>query len=292
MASDYAYLHTRKAWVGNPCSGAYSALTRVSRQDHRMDMPMLGSGAFAGSLGGSLEFEDGDAAALIQHLNSAAVEGDRERVRGLLMQLLHGRRQDTNEPLQAQVAALEHLFYAMRSMAVTDDLTGVYNRRGFEWVADQLLRHLCRDRRGAVLLYADVDNLKCVNDTLGHAAGDRLLTAAAGVLRMACGESAIIGRIGGDEFALLGRHSDAEDHDLLRKRIKHAIAECNGAGLVPPLSMSIGVADFDPQRPVSVLALMERADRAMYAEKYAGKIRKAPADPTPPRLVLAAASGG
>jgi diguanylate cyclase (GGDEF)-like protein len=256
-----------------------------------MDMPMLGSGAFAGSLGGSRELADGDTAALVQHLNSAAVEGDQERVRELLMQLLHGKRQDTNEPVQAQVAALEHLFYSMRSMAVTDELTGVYNRRGFEWVAERLLRHLCRERRGAVLLYVDVDNLKCVNDTLGHAAGDRLLTATAGVLRMACGESVIIGRMGGDEFALLGRHSDAADHDLLRKRIRHAIAECNGAGHVPPLSMSIGVTDFDPQRPVSVLALMERADRAMYAEKYAAKIRKAPADPVP-RLVLAAASGG
>jgi diguanylate cyclase (GGDEF)-like protein len=253
-----------------------------------MDTPMLGSAAFAGSPGGSRAIEDSDSAALVQHLNSAAVEGDRERVRGLLTQLLHCRTQGAKEPLQAQVAALEQLFYAMRTMATTDELTGVYNRRGFEWVANRLLRHLCRDRRGAILLYVDVDNLKCVNDTLGHAAGDRLLTATAGVLRSACGESAIIGRIGGDEFALLVRHSDAEDHNLLRKRIRNAIAECNAAGHIPPLSMSIGVADFDHLRPVSVLALMEHADRAMYLEK----IRKVPADPAPPHLVLAAASGG
>jgi diguanylate cyclase (GGDEF)-like protein len=253
-----------------------------------MDTPMLGSAAFAGSPGGSRAIEDSDSAALVQHLNSAAVEGDRERVRGLLTQLLHCRTQGAKEPLQAQVAALEQLFYAMRTMATTDELTGVYNRRGFEWVANRLLRHLCRDRRGAILLYVDVDNLKCVNDTLGHAVGDRLLTATAGVLRSACGESAIIGRIGGDEFALLVRHSDAEDHHLLRKRITNAIAECNAAGHIPALSMSIGVADFDHLRPVSVLALMEHADRAMYLEK----IRKVPVDPAPPRLVLAAAGGG
>jgi diguanylate cyclase (GGDEF)-like protein len=252
-----------------------------------MDTPMLGSGAFAGSRGGGREIEAGDSAALVQHLNAAAVEGDRERVKGLLTQLLQRRSERADEPLQAQVAALEHLFYAMRTMAVTDELTGVYNRRGFEWVANRLLRHLCRDRRGALLLYVDVDNLKRVNDTLGHAAGDRLLTATAGVLRRACGESAIIGRIGGDEFALLGRRSDAEDHDLLRKRIRNAIIECNAAGHVPPLSMSIGVADFDHQRPVPVLALMERADRAMYAEK----IRRTRADAAPPRLVLAASGG-
>lgn len=248
---------------------------------------MLGSGAFAGALGGTRGIEDGDSEALIQHLNSAAVEGDQERVRGLLTQLLQCRNQGTNEPMQAQVAALEHLFYAMRTMAVTDELTGVYNRRGFEWVANRLLRHLCHDRRGAVLLYADVDDLKRINDTLGHAAGDRLLTAAAAVLRLACEESAIVGRIGGDEFALLWRHSNAEDHNLPRKRIKNAIAECNAAGHVPPLSMSIGVAEFDHLHPMSVAALMERADRAMYAEK----IRKPFPDPAPPRLVLAAASG-
>jgi diguanylate cyclase (GGDEF)-like protein len=253
-----------------------------------MDTPMLGSAAFAGSHGGSPLIEDSDSAALVQHLNSAAVEGDRERVRGLLTQLLHCRNQGAKEPLQAQVAALERLFYAMRTMATTDEMTGVYNRRGFEWLANRLLRHLSRDRRGAVLLYVDVDNLKCVNDTLGHAVGDRLLTATASVLRSACGDSAIIGRIGGDEFAVLVRHSHAEDHGLLRNRIKNAIAECNAAGQFPPLSMSIGVAEFDHLQPVSVVALMERADRAMYAEKT----RKAPAEPAPPRLVLAASGGG
>lgn len=253
-----------------------------------MDTPMLESAAFAGSPGGSRAIEDSESAALVQHLNSAAVEGDRERVRGLLTQLLHCRSQGAKEPLQSQVAAMERLFYAMRAMATTDELTGVHNRRGFEWVANRLLRHLSRDRRGAVLLYVDVDNLKSVNDTLGHAAGDRLLTATANVLRSACGESAIVGRIGGDEFAVLVRHSHAEDHTLLRKLIKNAIAECNAAGHIPPLSMSIGVAEFDHLRPVSILALLERADRAMYAEKT----RKVPVDPGPPRLVLAASSGG
>ncbi|HEY4340700.1 MAG TPA: GGDEF domain-containing protein [Steroidobacteraceae bacterium] len=250
---------------------------------------MLGSAAFADSLGGNRSLEDGDSAALVQHLNSAAVEGDRERVRGLLTQLLHCRTHDAHEPLQAQVAALEQLFYAMRTMATTDELTGVYNRRGFEWVANRLMRNLCNDRRAAVLLYVDVDDLKCVNDSLGHAAGDCLLTAAAGVLRSACGESAIIGRIGGDEFAVLVRHSHAEDHNLLRKRIKSVIAECNTAGHAPSLSLSVGVAEFDPLRPTSVFALMERADRAMYAEK--NRNVAAEAAPAPPRLVLAASSG-
>jgi diguanylate cyclase (GGDEF)-like protein len=230
-------------------------------------------------------------AAIARELNSAAMEGDDERVKRLLAQLLQCRGRGTADRMQEQVAALEDLFYAMRTMAVTDELTGVYNRRGFDWVASRLLRHLCRERRGALLMYVDIDNLKMINDGLGHAAGDRLLAAAGKVLRTACGDGAIIGRIGGDEFALLARQSGAETHSMLRNRIQSAIDDCNAIGQDPPLSMSIGVADFDPLRPASVLSLLDQADRAMYAEKF----RKVPATAVmnsgAPRLILAASVG-
>jgi diguanylate cyclase (GGDEF)-like protein len=252
-----------------------------------MDAPMLGSAAFAGSHGGSRSSSDTDSATLVRHLNSAAVDGDRERVRGLLTQLLQCRTPAASEPLPTQVAALEQLFYAMRTMATTDELTGTYNRRGFEWMANRLLRHLTRDRRGAVLLYVDVDALKSVNETLGHAIGDRLLKATASVLRSACGQSAIIGRIGGDEFAVLVRHSGAEDHNLLRKHLRSVIADCNAAGRIPPLSMSIGVAEFDPLHPTSVLTLMERAERAMHEESVSPVVPERAAS----RFAMAANAG-
>jgi diguanylate cyclase (GGDEF)-like protein len=114
----------------------------------------------------------------------------------------------------------------------------------------------------------DVDNLKTTNDTLGHATGDRLLVAASTALRGACGENCVIGRIGGDEFAVLSRQIGADTNSLLRHRISDAIEDCNATGQFPPLSLSIGAADFDPLRPASILALMERADRAMYVEKF------------------------
>jgi len=219
--------------------------------------------------------------ALATELNAAAMDGDDERVKQLL-----GRVLDCPE----QVAALEELFYAIRTMAVTDELTGVYNRRGFDWVAGRLLRRLCQERRSAVLMYVDIDNLKTTNDTVGHAAGDRLLAAAGTVLRTVCGEGSVVGRIGGDEFALLARQSGAENQTLLRQRLQSAIAACNATGVAPNLSMSIGAADFDPLRPASVRCLLEQADRAMYAQK----MRKNPPIPfvaAPARLALAANSG-
>jgi diguanylate cyclase (GGDEF)-like protein len=209
----------------------------------------------------------GRSALLARELNAAAMQGDDERVKRLLGQLLTSRNRRSDDRLREQLSALEELFYAMRTMAVTDELTGTYNRRGFEWLAGRLLRNLYRERRGALLLYVDVDDLKMVNDTIGHCAGDRLLIAAARALRAAGGESALIGRIGGDEFALLTRQASAESYDLLRQRILAAVEACNATGQVPALSLSVGVADFDPLRPASILSLLERADRAMYAEK-------------------------
>ena len=228
---------------------------------------MFGSAAFASALGDTGPSPARNLA-LTRELNSAALEGDDERVKRLLAQLLQCPNRRTEDRLRAQVAALEEFFYAMRSLAITDDLTGVYNRRGFEWMAGRLLRHLSRERRGALLLYVDVDNLKTTNDTLGHASGDQLLRAASTALRRACGESTIIGRIGGDEFALLSRQIGADTNSLLRQRIADAIDDCNATGQVPPLSLSIGGADFDPLRPAPILALLERADRAMYLEKF------------------------
>ena len=227
---------------------------------------MFGPG-FGKSLANAAKATPGRNEIIVRELNAAAMEGDDERVKKLLGQLLTSRNRRKTDKLREQLSALEELFYAMRIMAVTDELTGVYNRRGFEWMAGRLLRNLCRERRGALLMYIDVDDLKIANDTLGHGAGDRLLVAAAGALRSACEESAVIGRIGGDEFALVARQTSAESYDLLRQRIRSAVATCNASGQVPALSLSVGVADFDPLRPASILSLMDRADRAMYQEK-------------------------
>jgi diguanylate cyclase (GGDEF)-like protein len=248
---------------------------------------MFGPG-FAKSVEAAAGSVPGRNAAMARELNSAAMEGDDGRVKQLLGQLLTSRHRRSGDELREQLRALEELYYAMRTMAVTDELTGVYNRRGFEWMAGRLLRNLYRERRGGLLMYIDVDDLKIVNDTLGHEAGDRLLKATAWALRCACGESTIVGRIGGDEFALLARQTSAESYDLLRQRIRSAVATSNVTGQTPALSLSVGVADFDPLRPASIASLMNRADRAMYQEK----LRKAHPDTEMPTQRAPVAHGG
>ncbi|HEY0971402.1 MAG TPA: two-component regulator propeller domain-containing protein [Gemmatimonadales bacterium] len=95
----------------------------------------------------------------------------------------------------------------LRTMSLRDDLTGLYNRRGLLTLAEQQVRVASRDRRGFVLLFADLDGLKGINDTHGHAAGDRAITDAAALLRETFREADIIARLGGDEFVVLLPHA-------------------------------------------------------------------------------------
>ena len=124
-----------------------------------------------------------------------------------------------------------------------------------------------RRLHGALLLYVDVDNLKNVNDSSGHEAGDDLLRRAAQVLHDASGVHAIIGRLGGDEFAVLDESADgSRSHHMLR-RIQNAVEACNASAAAPLLSLSVGCVEFYPQNPVSIMTLLAQADRAMYREK-------------------------
>jgi len=251
---------------------------------------MFGRSAFLSFRGVKIQKTD-RFADIAKELNAAAMQGDDEQVKQLLAQLLQTQNRRSTDRVPEQVAALKDLFYAMRTLAVTDELTGVYNRRGFDSLGSRLLEQLSRERRGALLMYLDIDKLKNINDAIGHAAGDRLLAAAAQALRTACGESAIIGRIGGDEFALLARQSGAENCRLLRTRINSAIDEFNEGEMIAPLSVSIGVADFDPLRPTSLVSLLVQADRAMYQEKFRKEPAEVPLTPAPARLALAAQAG-
>ena len=155
----------------------------------------------------------------------------------------------------------------LQARSVIDDLTGLYNRRGFVGLAERQLRLAERRKQPAVLVFADLDGLKSVNDTEGHAAGDRLLVDAASVLREVCRESDIIARIGGDEFAILALDSGREGEQRLTAAIERARAERHASG-GPPVSFSIGMAVFDPNAPSRTLAdLLAEADEMMYRQK-------------------------
>jgi len=160
------------------------------------------------------------------------------------------------------------LHAALLDMALVDDLTGLYNRRGFLTLATRDLRLARRGDETLLVAFADLDDLKSVNDTSGHAVGDRALRDTAGVLRQTFRESDLVARIGGDEYAVLVRHAKPETAGVLGERLKRQLREFNRrAGRPFQLSISLGFAWHKASTLDTVTGLLDRADRALYRDK-------------------------
>ncbi|NLV67968.1 MAG: PAS domain S-box protein [Spirochaetes bacterium] len=155
----------------------------------------------------------------------------------------------------------------IRMMAIIDTLTGLFNRRGFITLAEHQIKNSSRLKKKLLLFFIDLDGLKIINDTYGHEEGDLAIKRASVILRKTFRESDIISRLGGDEFAVLVTDS-LELPDVVMKRLAKTTDEENShPGLNYPVSMSIGIADYDPESPCSIDELMSRADRLMYKQK-------------------------
>ncbi len=156
----------------------------------------------------------------------------------------------------------------LEELSLRDPLTGLHNRRGFEVLSEQQFRTAARLGQPLLLLFADVDGLKPVNDGAGHEAGDRLLCKAATTLLSSFRDSDIVARVGGDEFAVLTIDAGADDASRVMERLAGAITAANRADdPVAPLSLSVGAAAFDPAVPSSLDELLRVADGRMYAVK-------------------------
>jgi diguanylate cyclase (GGDEF)-like protein/PAS domain S-box-containing protein len=161
----------------------------------------------------------------------------------------------------------------LRDLAILDELTGLYNRRGFMALANQHLKQAKRSKRKALVIFADLNGLKAINDTHGHADGDRALIAAADVFNRTFRDSDVVARVGGDEFAILAIEANPHHLDNIRMRLQQALDIANRAHLHPfHLSVSIGVVSYDPEQHNSVEELMALADREMYAHKRAEQL--------------------
>ncbi|MFQ5813869.1 MAG: GAF domain-containing protein, partial [Anaerolineae bacterium] len=156
----------------------------------------------------------------------------------------------------------------LRALALLDELTSLYNRRGFFTLAEQQLKMADRTETKMLLLFADFDDLKWINDTLGHHEGDRALIEVANVLAETFRESDIIGRIGGDEFVVLAIETDGSPAEVLTARLQENLEARNARGdLRYRLSLSVGIAHYDPGHPCSIDELLAQADRSMYEKK-------------------------
>lgn len=166
----------------------------------------------------------------------------------------------------------ERLLRNLELLAVTDDLTGLPNRRGWEVELSRLMAAARRNETRLTVGIADLDHFKLYNDTRGHAAGDQLLQAFAGAAKLALREVDFLARWGGEEFALALPACGREEAGLVLDRLRRTVPDGQ--------TCSFGHATWDGSE--SPLQLVARADRALYAAKAAGRNQVVGADPNIP----------
>ncbi|MEW6601476.1 MAG: diguanylate cyclase [Nitrospirota bacterium] len=156
----------------------------------------------------------------------------------------------------------------LRTMSITDELTGLLNRRGFFSLAQKQLKAAERSKRVMSVIYADLDGLKEINDTLGHKEGDAALVEFAELLKDTFRESDTIGRLGGDEFAVVVEVTDVNSEMVIKKRLEDKLNEVNARkDRNYILLISLGIVRHDPYHPCSIDELLSQSDKLMYANK-------------------------
>jgi diguanylate cyclase (GGDEF)-like protein/PAS domain S-box-containing protein len=168
--------------------------------------------------------------------------------------------QDITELKQAENKLLE--------ISLSDELTGLYNRRGFLSLIDQYIKIAKRQNKIIFVLYADVDNLKAINDKFGHLEGDEALRESAKILKETFRESDIIARIGGDEFAVISLEASQADMHRIVVRLQESLELYNSkSNHNYILSISWGISHWEPESLCSVDDVLSQADKSMYEQK-------------------------
>ena len=221
-------------------------------------------------------------AELAGQLRAAALEGDDVRVTRLLSELLRFQGLSRGQRISLQLRALLNLVHSLRSVSLIDDLTGLPNRRGFMQSGTRLLDVATRDVRAVHLIYFDLNQLERINETMGRATGDVMIRQMANFMRdlfPSYGVYEVLGRLSGDELAALTTSPQYASRGAVLLRAAGTPHE--GSSDLPPLSLSVGVAHFDPHRPVSIDKLLEGAEQAMYQHKKGLPDRVVRDDPPP-----------
>lgn len=160
----------------------------------------------------------------------------------------------------------------LKTISITDELTGLYNRRGFFALAEQQTRLNERAKSNMLLFFADLDKMKEINDKLGHEEGDRALRDTSAILKEVFRKSDIIARMGGDEFAVLMVNAGKSDGAIVESRLADRLTEFNGTSKRGyNLSLSIGAAAYNPEAPLTLDEMVRAADKEMYENKKSHK---------------------
>lgn len=186
------------------------------------------------------------------------------------MSLGDAKSQQISELLMRAVrcAAKQYMLQAeLGNLALTDELTGLYNRRGFMAVAERQMRLGRRTGRGMLLFMMDVNGLKSINDSFGHLEGDCALKRTSAVLEETLRDSDVVARLGGDEFAVLAIEAAGHSEPTIKARLFERLKSISAEQSRYEISLSVGVARFDPRNVTSIGELMVKADQAMYEHK-------------------------
>lgn len=162
----------------------------------------------------------------------------------------------------------KRLMTELHNLSLLDDLTGLYNRRGFFVLAEQQIRIIERDEGGIFVIVADLDGLKQINDTFGHEVGDLAIKDAANILKETFRGADIIGRIGGDEFAVVASEKNPATIEIIVDRIEKKIESLGRKSKRPyRLSISVGMAHSTTRDSRSIDEILAIADKLMYEQK-------------------------
>ena len=161
------------------------------------------------------------------------------------------------------------LMASLQSLALTDTLTGLYNRHGFLTIANEQLKLAQRNGNSVALAFVDLDGMKRINDEHGHEFGDQALIATARILKSTFRTSDLTARLGGDEFIAFGVGIQPDATGRIHKRLLHNLAAHNNSQPAINIAFSVGFASHKPSRrnPKTIEQLLTEADQAMYAVK-------------------------
>src|SRR6267142_2446325 len=151
--------------------------------------------------------------------------------------------------------------------ALTDELTGLCNRRGFMAIAERQLKIGHRTGRGILLFFMDIDGMKEINDSFGHGEGDQVLRRTAKALKMTFRDSDVIARLGGDEFAVLAIEASDNSESAIRARLAEDLKTVSASETRYAINLSLGAVRINICSNASIGEWMVRADQAMYEQK-------------------------
>src|SRR5258708_17271496 len=193
----------------------------------------------------------------VRKVEEGAVQDDGQggRMKKLVMRAVH-------------CAAKQYMLQAERgNLALTDELPGLCNRRGFMAIAERQLKIGHRTGRGIVLFFMDIDGMKQINDSFGHGEGDRALKRMAKALKMTFRDSDVIDRLGGDEFSVLAIEASDNSETAIRARLAEDLKSVSAGETRYTINLSLGAVRINICSSASIGEWMVRADQAMYEQK-------------------------